>query len=286
MPWEGQRRAPQSPHGQEETPGKLEPVTDAEIRRGTQTARWATRGTADPSSQTGSPRKGKLESPELWLRPQGRGGGQGGARDRATCCSDSRKLAVSAGHEPEAQGPSGNHTHSQKRQSACAHGLGNRPGIVKTRVYAAQPWAGWPRQAEEAGGWREEISLVIGGGHASAVGRDSGVKVTVGGTTQLAGDAQQGCCTPREEAGPPRKGYVRGTAGKAEDDCDAHGHLGTDGTGACGARPGCDGGQEGDTGPVGRTLISPPEPMQCGCWREMGRPPVLAKSSLKQHHTR
>lgn len=58
---------------------------------------------------------------------------------------------------------------------------------MKTRVYAAQPWAGWPRQAEEAGGWREEISLVIGGGHASAVGRDSGVKVTVGGTTQLAG---------------------------------------------------------------------------------------------------
>ena len=129
-------------------------------------------------------------------------------------------------------------------------------------------------------------SLAIGGGHASAVGRDWGVNVTGGGTTQLAGDAQQGCCTPREEAGPPRRGFIRGTAGRTKDDCDAHRHLGTDGTGACGARPGRNGCQEGDTGLVGQTPISPAEPMQGGCWREMGRPPVLAKSSLKQHHTR
>ena len=46
--------------------------------------------------------------------------------------------------------------------------------------------------------------------------------MTGGGTTQLAGDAQQGCCTPREEAGPPRRGFIRGTAGRTKDDCDAH----------------------------------------------------------------
>lgn len=46
---------------------------------GCQTEHWATWGTADPSLQTGSPRKVKLDSWELHLRPQSWGGGQGGA---------------------------------------------------------------------------------------------------------------------------------------------------------------------------------------------------------------
>lgn len=142
---------------------------------------------------------------------------------------------------------------------------------MKTRVYAAQPWAGWPRQADGAGGWREEGQPGHGRGHASAVGRDSDGKMTVGGTTRLVGDTQEGCCTPREEAGPPGRSCVRGTTGRAEDDCDDHRHLGTDGTKACSARPGHDGGQKGDTGPMGQMPISPPVPMQCGCWRKTGQ---------------
>ena len=78
---------------------------------GCQTKRWATWGIADPSLQTGSPRKVKLDSWELHLRPQSWGGSRGGARDRATCRSDSRKLAVSAGPDPEARGPRGKHMH-------------------------------------------------------------------------------------------------------------------------------------------------------------------------------
>lgn len=113
--------------------------------------------------------------------------------------------------------------------------------------------------------------LVMGGGHASAVGRDSDGKMTVGGTTWLAGDTRQGCCTPREEAGPPGRSCVRGTAGRAEDDRDDHRHLGTDAAEACSARPGRDGGQKRDTGPAGQMPISPPVPMQCGCWRKTGQ---------------
>lgn len=142
---------------------------------------------------------------------------------------------------------------------------------MKTRVYAAQPWAGWPRQADGAGGWREEGQPGHGGGPSSAVGRDSDGKMTVGGTTRLVGDTQQGCCTPREEAGPPGRSFVRGTTGRAENDHNDHRHLGTDGTEACSARPGHDGGQKGDTGPMGQMPISPPVPIQCGYWRKTGQ---------------
>lgn len=114
-------------------------------------------------------------------------------------------------------------------------------------------------------------SLVVGGGHASAVGRHSDGKMAVGGTTRLVGDTQQGCCTPGEEAGPPGRSCIRGTAGRARDGRDDHRHLGADGTEACSARPGRDGGQKADTGPMGQMPISPPVPMQCGCWRKTGQ---------------
>lgn len=205
MPWEGQG-APRSPRGQEETPGKLEPVTDVAIGRGVRQHTGPHGAQQIPPHRSVSPR-GKLES---WgcLRPQGWGGGCG--RTEATCCSDSRKLAVSVGPEPEARGQREPHTvrsHKTPVPAAC----GNRPGIVETRVYAAWPWAGWPRQADGLEAGREEGRPGHRRGARLCCRKGLGRQNDCGGHHVADGDAQQGLLHATQGGRAPRR-LVRGTA--------------------------------------------------------------------------
>lgn len=141
------------------------------------------------------------------------------------------------------------------------------------------------KQMELEAGVRKD-SLVVGGGHASAVGRDSDGKMTVGGTPRLVGDTQQGCCTPGEEAGPPGRSCVGGQQGGPRMTAMITGILARMAPRPAVPGQGVTEARKVTQGPCDRCRSRHQCPCSVAAGGKRARPPVLAKSSLKQRHTR